>query len=156
MIKKPLAMLLSLLLPALCGVAAARPMTLDEAIALARVNSVDAAMALNELRASYWQYRSYRADLLPELSFNATTPSYSKRYSSYQNPDGSYNFVRSGNLELSGSLTMKQNVWLTGGSVGGADLLRLAAPARPRSLLALHVGAGGRYYQPAALRGQHR
>lgn len=117
MIKKPLAILTTLLLPALSGIAAVRPMTLDEAIALARVNSVDAAVALNELRASYWQYRSYRADLLPEVNFNATVPAYSKRYSSYQNPDGSYNFVRSSNLELSGSLTMRQNVWLTGGSV---------------------------------------
>ena len=117
MIKK-LLILLALLLPAFgAGAAATRPMTLDEAIALARVNSVDAAVALNELRASYWQYRSYRADLLPEVNFNATVPSYSKRYSSYQNADGTYNFVRSSNLELSGSLTVRQNVWLTGGSI---------------------------------------
>ncbi len=109
-------LLVALLLPGLAG-AAERSMTLDEAIAMARVNSVDAAVALNELRASYWQYRSYRADLLPEMSFNATLPSYSKRYSSYQNSDGSYTFVRSSNLELQGSVTMKQNVWLTGGTV---------------------------------------
>lgn len=131
MIKKPLAILTALLLPALSGIAAVRPMTLDEAIALARVNSVDAAVALNELRASYWQYRSYRADLLPEISFDATAPSYSKRYSSYQNPDGTYTFVRSSNLELSGSLTMRQNVWLTGGSVSvqtSYDWLRQLGP----------------------------
>lgn len=97
--------------------AAERVLTLDDAITIARLKSVDAAVALNELKASYWQYRSYRADLLPEATFNATIPAYSKRYSSYQNSDGAYTFVRTSNLELSGNLTIRQNVWLTGGSV---------------------------------------
>ncbi len=92
-------------------------MTLDEAIARARVNSVDAAVAFNELRASYWQYRSYRADLLPEVNFNATLPAYSKRYSSYLNGDGSYSFVRTSNLGLSGTLSMTQKLWFTGGTI---------------------------------------
>lgn len=92
-------------------------MTLDRAIALARVNSVDAAVALNELRASYWQYRSYRADLLPEVNFNATLPSYSKRYSSYLQSDGTYTFVRTSNLGLAGTLSMTQKLWFTGGTV---------------------------------------
>ncbi|MDE5958869.1 MAG: TolC family protein, partial [Muribaculaceae bacterium] len=92
-------------------------MTLDRAIALARVNSVDAAVALNELRASYWQYRSYRADLLPEVNFNATMPSYSKRYSSYLQSDGTYTFVRTSNLGLAGTLSMTQKLWFTGGTV---------------------------------------
>ena len=43
-----------------------RPITLDEAILLARVQSVDAAVALNELKTAYWEYRTFRADLLPD------------------------------------------------------------------------------------------
>lgn len=35
-----------------------RKITLDEAILLARSQSVDAAMALNELKSAYWEYRS--------------------------------------------------------------------------------------------------
>lgn len=58
--------------------------TLDEAIATARVRSVDAAVALNELKTAYWQYRTFRADLLPEVNFQATVPSYRKNYSTYQ------------------------------------------------------------------------
>ena len=42
-----------------------RPITLDEAITLARVQSVNAAVALNELKTAYWEYRTFRADLLP-------------------------------------------------------------------------------------------
>lgn len=110
-----------LLLILLSGVASARAekveMTLDQVIDAARLNSVDAAVALNNLRAAYWQYRSYRADLLPEVNFNATLPSYFKRYSSYQQPDGSYTFVRSSNLGLSGTLSMSQKLWFSGGTV---------------------------------------
>lgn len=96
---------------------ARREMTLDEVIARARVASVDAESSLNSLRASYWQYRSYRAELLPEVKFNATVPSYSKRYSTYQNSDGSYTFVRTSNMEMTGRLEVTQNVWLTGGTL---------------------------------------
>ena len=52
-----------------------RPITLDEAILLARVQSVDAAVALNELKTAYWEYRTFRADLLPEVNLTATLPS---------------------------------------------------------------------------------
>ena len=55
---------------------AARVITLDEAVMRARAQSVDAAVALNQLRTSYWSYRTYRADLLPEVAFNARIPSY--------------------------------------------------------------------------------
>lgn len=34
--------------------------TLDDAIARARARSVNAAVALNELRTAYWEYRTYR------------------------------------------------------------------------------------------------
>ena len=34
--------------------------TLNEAIALARTQSVDAAVALNELKTAYWEYRTFR------------------------------------------------------------------------------------------------
>ena len=40
-------------------------LTLDDAIAMARVRSVDAAEALDELRSSYWEWRSFRAEQLP-------------------------------------------------------------------------------------------
>ena len=46
-----------------------RTISLEEAITLARVQSVDAAVALNELKTAYWEYRTFRADLLPEVNF---------------------------------------------------------------------------------------
>lgn len=94
-----------------------RLLTLDDAILLARTRSVDAAVALNTLRTAYWEYRTFRAGLLPEVTFNATIPSYSKQYSSYQNSDGSYSFVHNDNLSMNGSLSLEQRIWLTGGTI---------------------------------------
>ena len=97
--------------------AAQRKMTLDEAIRIAQVQSVDAAVALNELRTAYWEYRTYKADLLPEINFSGTLPSYNKSYNSYQQEDGTYTFVRNNRLGLNGSLSVNQNIWLTGGTL---------------------------------------
>lgn len=69
-------------------------LTLDDAIIRARRQSVNAAVALNELRQAYWEYRTFRADLLPEVSFAATIPGYHKQYSSYQYENGEFGFVR--------------------------------------------------------------
>ena len=79
-----------------------RDITLDEAIALARVQSVDAAVALNELKTAYWEYRTFRANQLPEVTFTGTIPDYGKSYNSYQNSDGSYTFVRNSTRRTSG------------------------------------------------------
>ena len=100
-----------------------REITLAEAIALARTQSVDAAVALNELKTAYWEYRTFRADLLPEINFTGTLPNYNKSYSTYQNSDGSYSFVRNNTLGLSGALSIDQNIWFTGGKLSLASSL---------------------------------
>ncbi|NDV81862.1 TolC family protein [Bacteroides sp. 51] len=89
--------------------------TLSEAITLARVQSVDAAVALNQLKTAYWEYRTFKADLLPEMNLTGTLPNYNKSYSSYQLEDGSYKYVRNNTLGLSGELSVDQNIWFTGG-----------------------------------------
>ena len=94
-----------------------RPITLSEAITLARVQSVNAAVALNELKTAYWEYRTFQANLLPEISLAATVPSYTKSYNSYQQSDGSYTFVRNNFMQMSGEVSINQNIWLTGGTL---------------------------------------
>ena len=94
-----------------------RPITLDEAITLARVQSVNAAVALNELKTAYWEYRTFQANLLPEISLAATVPRYTKSYNSYQQSDGSYTFVRNNFMQMSGEVSINQNIWLTGGTL---------------------------------------
>ncbi len=122
--------LLSILL-ALAPVAGASGETLsislDDAIARARVQSVNAAVALNELRTSYWEYRTYKAELLPEVNFKATVPGYYKQYSTYQSENGTYNFVRNNYMQMNGELSVDQNIWFTGGTLSlntSIDFLR--------------------------------
>lgn len=93
------------------------PITLDEAILIARRQSVEATVARNELKRAYWEYRTFRADLLPEVNLQATLPSYHKDFSAYQLEDGSYTFVRTNNLQMNGTLSVDQNIWLTGGKL---------------------------------------
>ena len=92
-------------------------LTLDDCISMARRQSIDAAVALGELRSAYWQWRSYRADLLPEVSLSGTAPSWNKRYSSYQQADGSLSFVRNDYLGLDGAVNITQKLWPTGGTL---------------------------------------
>lgn len=115
--KSILFVLVAVCLPWMLSAQQEREITLNEAIAMARVQSVDAAVALNELKTAYWEYRTFRADLLPEVNLTGTLPSYNKSYSSYQNSDGSYSFVRNNTLGLSGYLSIDQNIWLTGGKL---------------------------------------
>lgn len=92
-------------------------LTLHEAINLAQLQSVDAAVALNELKTAYWEYRTHRADQLPEVTFTGSLPNYYQRYNKYQKEDGSYTFVRNNSMELNGELSVSQNIALTGGTI---------------------------------------
>ena len=117
-----------------------RDITLDEAIALARVQSVDAAVALNELKTAYWEYRTFRANQLPEVTFTGTIPDYGKSYNSYQNSDGSYTFVRNSTLGMSGQLSVTQNIWLTGGTLSlnsSLDYLRQLGSGGTRQFMSV-------------------
>ncbi len=94
-----------------------REMTLAEAIAIARRNSVNSAVALNELRTAYWEYRTFRANLLPEVNFESTLPSYNNNYNAYQQSDGSHTYVRNDYIGVNGTLSVEQNIWFTGGKL---------------------------------------
>lgn len=131
--------------PWLWGQKVERQLSLAEAVALARTQSVDAAVALNELKTAYWEYRTFRADLLPEVNFTGMLPDYNKSYQSYQHVDGSYRFVRSSALGISGELSVDQNIWLTGGKISLTSSL---------DFMKQLGGAGGKQYMsvPVALK----
>ncbi len=128
--------------PALSGQTDTLRLTLADVVGMARTQSVDAAAALTELRTAYWQYRTYRADLLPEVSFTATLPSYTKHYSSYQESDGSYTFVHNDNVELSGELSLSQKIWFSGGTLSlrsSLDYMRQLSGTRYGSFMSIPV-----------------
>jgi len=92
-------------------------LTLKEAITLAQLQSVDAAVALNELKTAYWEYRTHKADQLPEINFTGTIPSYNNNYGKYQQSDGSYTYVQNNWLGINGKISVDQNIALTGGKI---------------------------------------
>lgn len=131
-----------LLFAAHCSAGDTLRLTLDDAIFMARTRSLDAAVALDELRAAYWEYRSYKADLLPEVSFSATAPYISRSYNSYQNSDGSYTFVRNNYLQMNGRVNLRQNIWLTGGTLSlssSLDYLKTLTGSRDKRYMSTPV-----------------
>lgn len=91
-------------------------LTLDEAVALARNQSPQAVAARHQYRASYWNWRSHKANYLPSLTFD-TYSSLNRSISSVTLPDGSDSFVHRNQLLNDGAITINQNIPLLGGSI---------------------------------------
>lgn len=89
--------------------------SLSDAIQRSASISVDAVVARNEYKSSYWGYKTYKAELLPEVTLNTTLPYYSKSYNSFQNSDGSYTFVSNDYSKIDAGISISQNIPLTGG-----------------------------------------
>jgi outer membrane protein TolC len=118
-------------------------LTLKEAIAMAQARSVDAAVALNELKTAYWEYRTYRAEQLPEINFAGALPSYTKSYSPYQESDGSYTYVQSHWMGLNGKISIEQNIALTGGRLSfhtSLDFTRQMGGKKYNEFMSIPVG----------------
>lgn len=99
--------------------------TIAEVIELAKDQSPEGIQAKHSFRASYWQYRSYRAGFLPSLVFSATAPNFSRAMTAVQQNDGSYEYRQDYSNRLSGALNIEQSVPLTGGQFSvGSNLSR--------------------------------
>ena len=91
-------------------------LTLDEAVTLAREQSPQAVAARHQYRAAYWNWRTFKADYLPSLSFNSYS-SLNRSISPVTLPDGSDSFLHRNQLLNEGSLTINQNIAFLGGSL---------------------------------------
>lgn len=93
-------------------------LTLDDVLKLAEEQSPNALMAKNRFRASYWQYRTFKAEYKPSLTLTGTTPNYSTAFERVWNSQDSKWDYRSTNvLRNLGSLALSQNIGLTGGTI---------------------------------------
>ncbi|MFO7842833.1 MAG: TolC family protein, partial [Bacteroidales bacterium] len=98
-------------------------LTFDEVVQLAREQSPDAIMAKHRFRASYWEFRTYKADYLPNLSLNSTFPEFSRAIKKYQNADGTYTYVEDNLNSSTVNLNLRQNVGFTGGQIFATSTL---------------------------------
>ena len=93
-------------------------LSLPDAIRIGVESSVDAAVARNEYISAYWGYKSYKAELLPEIGVSATLPYYSMSYNPIQNPaDGSYTYTESNFSRIDGGVSVSQLIPFTGGKL---------------------------------------
>ena len=89
-------------------------LTLSETVEMAQQQSNDALAAKHQLEAAEWNYRYYQANYLPSVSLSSS-PSLNRQVSSITQPDGTNVFVRQNQLSTDLSLSISQNVALTGG-----------------------------------------
>lgn len=92
-----------------------RNLTFEETIKLAETQSPNALIAKNRFRASYWQFRSYKAQYLPSLRLTGTTPDFNNSLQRQFRPsDSTYVYIQSNTLNNIGSLSLSQNIGPTG------------------------------------------
>jgi hypothetical protein len=93
-----------------------RKLTFNEVIKLAETQSPNALIAQHRFRSSYWSYRTFVAQYRPSLTLSGTTPDYSTAYTRVY-AGGQWEYVPTNMLQNLGSLSLSQNIGLTGGSI---------------------------------------
>lgn len=126
-----------------------RNINLQEAIELAKEQSIEAMEVKNSLYISHWNFRNYKANLLPNVEIQGTLPSFNRSYNRYQNSDGTYSYVSNRLLSESLSIAINQNVSLTGGIISiQSELERLDGFGKNRTTNYLSIPVSVTYRQP--------
>lgn len=112
----PFLLLLIFVIPAQISAQEKRQLTLDESIAIAKDNSPLARAAKYALVASKWRYKSFRADLLPELVASGDIPNYSFGQRTIVT-DGGTRFIDLHQSDANLSLSVNQSIMPTGGTL---------------------------------------
>jgi outer membrane protein TolC len=93
-------------------------LTFEEVIKLAEAQSPNALMAKHRFRASYWQYRTFVAQYRPSLTLTGSTPDYSNALDRvYDSQSETWIYQATNTMSNLGSLSLAQNIGLTGGSI---------------------------------------
>jgi len=93
-------------------------MTLDEVVETAREQSPAAMIAKYNFLSGYWQYRTYKATFLPSLNLSANVGNYNRSLTALQDAStGEYKYIENNNMYNNISLSVNQNIALTGGTL---------------------------------------
>ena len=92
-------------------------LSLTEVIKIAQDRSPDAMIARHRFKRSYWEYRSFKAGYLPNLSLDATLPNFNRTIDAITQSDGSETYRERTLARYSANLSLTQKVGLTGGEV---------------------------------------
>ncbi|HWY33133.1 MAG TPA: hypothetical protein VNX68_00720, partial [Nitrosopumilaceae archaeon] len=92
-------------------------LSLNQVIELAHGQSPQTKLAKNTYISHYWQYKLFRSNYLPQLSFNGTLPNLDKSIRKITLNDGADAFVKAGLLSTQVGLNLTQNIGLTGSQI---------------------------------------
>lgn len=91
--------------------------SLSETIKLAQERSPDALINIHRFRRSYWEFRSFKAGYLPNVTINATLPNFTRSIDAITLDDGSENYQDRTLARYSADIALTQKIGLTGGEV---------------------------------------
>lgn len=96
----------------------AQRLTLADAITIARENSLDAQIARYSYMSSYWQYRSFKAQLLPSVNIGGKLGGFNHSVVEARDPEtGRVSLVNNNTMTNSMTLSVDQQIAATGGKV---------------------------------------
>lgn len=91
---------------------------LADVIELAKEQSPQAILAKHRFRASYWEFRTFRAEYRPSLSLSGTIPDYNRIFEKeFDFSTGKEEYVEKNTNNSQLALSLSQNIGLTGGSI---------------------------------------
>ena len=88
-------------------------LTLSEVIRMAQEQSPSAVSARLSREQAELDYKYYKANYLPSVTLNSN-PSYNRSINKITQPDGTYKYLEQNSLSADLSLSLQQNVPLTG------------------------------------------
>lgn len=100
------------------GKASAQRLTLEQSIRIAQENSFDAQLARYSFLASYWTYRSFKAQLLPAVNLSGGIANFDHSIVAARNfDDGRVAYVDNNSMSNSLTLSVDQDIAATGGRI---------------------------------------
>lgn len=118
------------------GIIGPRILSMEDVIRLAQENSISAMTNRNMFAASYWQYRSFRAQYLPSLNLNGSLANFNRSLITLQDYNtGMIRYAENYNMTNDLTLSIRQNIALTGGTLSlSTSLQRLDQFGPQRSI----------------------
>ncbi|TGV04706.1 TolC family protein [Flavivirga rizhaonensis] len=92
-------------------------LSLKQTIEIAIDNSPSVLQAKTQKETSYWDWKTFKSDYLPQLSLDGNLPNFSKDNLPITQPDGSIDFLSVNNINSRVGLSLNQEIPLTGGSI---------------------------------------
>ena len=91
--------------------------TLSDVVKIAQNQSPDALKAKHRFRVSYWNFKIFKADYLPNLNLGATIPNLNRSIMAIQGQDGTSIYTPQSVTNYQVDLSLSQKIGFTGGNI---------------------------------------